>query len=152
MREVDFGSMTHLLIVKVGDMPKTILVQDPDVLIRLDLAQTVMDVWPTANVILCCAAREVISLLSGGQKADVVILRQSLRSLRKTGLAGAIGRPDIRVLLTGADDDEAPMIAAAGWRTLDMPFTAPQVRAALREACTDQGLRAESHCNAIGLG
>lgn len=144
--------MTHLQFVKVGDMPKTILIQDPDVLIRLDLAQTVMEAWPDANVILCHHAREILSLLSDGRMPEMIILRQSLRSARAAGLDGLVRNPRIKVLLTGADDDEALMIAAAGWGALDMPFSATQVRAALREACPEQNLRAESHCIAIGLG
>jgi hypothetical protein len=152
VREVGFGSMTHPYFTKVGAMPRTILIQDPDVLIRLDLAQTVLDAWPDSNVILCYESRQILPLLSDGKLPDMIILRQSLRSARAAGLDGLVRNPRIKVLLTDADDDEALMIAAAGWRALDMPFSATQVRAVLRDACPEQDFRAKSHCNAIGLG
>ncbi|MFN4130590.1 MAG: hypothetical protein ACK4GC_12380 [Paracoccaceae bacterium] len=133
-------------------MSKTILIQDPDALIRLDLAQTVLESWPDAHVILCHNAFQILTLLADGQDPDMVIVRQSLRSARAAGLADLVQNPRVKVLLTGADDDEALMIAAAGWRALDMPFSATQVRAALRDACPEPDLRAQSHCNAIGLG
>ncbi|MFN4156435.1 MAG: hypothetical protein ACK4HF_17455 [Paracoccaceae bacterium] len=133
-------------------MPKTILIQDPDALISLDLAQTVLEAWPGASVILCREAGQVLALLSGGQVPDIVILRQSMRSARAAGLAGPVENTHVKVLLTGADDDEALMIAAVGWRALDMPFTAMQVRAVLQDACPEPDIRAESHCNAFGLG
>lgn len=133
-------------------MPKTILIQDPDVLISLDLAQTVMEAWPDASVILCREPRQILPLLSDGQEPDMLIMRQSMRGALATGLARLIRNPRINVLLTEADDDEELTIADAGWRTLDMPFSALQVRAALRDACTEPDLRAESHCTSNGLG
>ena len=133
-------------------MAKTILIQDPDVLISLDLAQTVMEAWPDANVILCRAPQQVLALLAGAKTPDIVILRQSMRSARAAGLTDLVHDPHIKVLLTGADDDEALIIAAAGWRALDMPFSASQVRAEISAACPEPDLRLERHCNAIDLG
>lgn len=133
-------------------MPKTILVQDPDVLISLDLAQTVMEAWPDASVILCRDVPQIAAVLTDGQRPDLLILRQSLRSLRGFGLASLAQQRRVRVLLTGADDDDAAEIAELGWQALDMPFSAAQVRNALHDACPDPEIRVETHCNAIGLG
>ena len=133
-------------------MPKTILIQDPDVLISLDLAQTVMEAWPDANVILCREAEQIFGMLPPGQVPDMVILRQSMRSARAAGLADLIAKPHVKVLLTGADDDEALIIAAAGWRALDMPFSAKQVHAALQDDCPERERRLESHCKALFIG
>ena len=133
-------------------MPKTILVQDPDVLISLDLAQTVMDAWPNASVILCRDVPQLSAILSEGQRPDVLILNQSLRSVRAFRLDRLMEQPYVKVLLTGADDDDAAEIAALGWQALDMPFSADQVRDALQVAFPDPEIRVQSHCNKIGLG
>jgi len=133
-------------------MPKTILIQDPDVLISLDLAQTVMEAWPDASVILCREARQILALLSDGQEPDMLIMRQSMRGALAAGLDRLVGNPRINVLLTEADHDEEHSIAEAGWRALDMPFSALQVREALRDVCPEPDPRAESHCTSIGLG
>ncbi|MDR7125654.1 hypothetical protein [Pseudotabrizicola sp. 4114] len=133
-------------------MPKTILIQDPDVLISLDLAQTVMEAWPDASVILCREARQILALLSDGQEPDMLIMRQSMRSALSAGLDRLIGNPRVTVLLTEADNGEEHTIADAGWRALDMPFSALQVRAALGDAWPEPDARAESHCTPIGLG
>ncbi|RGP37028.1 hypothetical protein [Pseudotabrizicola alkalilacus] len=133
-------------------MPKTILIQDPDVLISLDLAQTVMEAWPDASVILCREARHILALLSDGQEPDMLIMRQSMRGALAAGLDRLVGNPRINVLLTEADHDEEHSIAEAGWRALDMPFSALQVREALRDVCPEPDPRAESHCTSIGLG
>ena len=133
-------------------MARTILIQDPDVLISLDLAQTAMEAWPDASVVLCREARQVLAMLSEGQEPDMMILRQSMRSALMAGLDSLVRNPRITVLLTDADDDEAVTIAEAGWHALDMPFSSSQVRNALRDACPEPELRAESHCTPIGLG
>ncbi|MDO9637729.1 MAG: hypothetical protein Q7J44_04240 [Pseudotabrizicola sp.] len=133
-------------------MPKTILVQEPDVLISLDLAQTVMETWPDARVILCRDVPQILAVLTEGQCPDLLIIRQSLRSLRGFGLAGLVQHPQVKVLLTAADEDDAAEVAALGWQSLDMPFFAAQVRDALHGACPEPRLRVETHCNAIGLG
>lgn len=133
-------------------MPKTILIQDPDVLISLDLAQTVMDAWPDASVILCRDVPQIAAVLTEGQRPDLLILNQSLRSVRGYGLVPLVQRPSVKVLLTGADEGDAAEIAGLGWQALDMPFSAAQVRNALHDAYPDPKIRGESHCNAIGLG
>lgn len=132
-------------------MPKTILVQDPDVLISLDLAQTVMEAWPDASIILCRDVPQVAAQLMDGQTPDLLIMNQSLRSLRGFGLADLLNRPHVKVLLTGADKGDASEIADLGWQALDMPFSAAQARHALHHAFADPGLRVESRCIAIGL-
>ncbi|TGD66140.1 hypothetical protein EYC08_04415 [Tabrizicola sp. WMC-M-20] len=132
-------------------MPKTILVQDPDVLISLDLAQTVMEAWPDASVILCRDVPQILAVLTNGQRPDLLILNQSLRSVRGYGLTSLLRHSRVKMLLTGADDDDAAEIAALGWHALDMPFSAAQVRHALHDACPDPEVRRENRCNAIGF-
>ncbi|WP_146036471.1 hypothetical protein [Pseudotabrizicola formosa] len=132
-------------------MPKTILVQDPDVLISLDLAQTVMEAWPDASVILCRDVPQVVETLTNGQRPNLLILNQSLRSVRGFGLTRLVQHPQTKLLLTGADDGDAAEIAALGWHALDMPFSAAQVRETLHDVCPDMDRRVQSHCNAIGI-
>ncbi|MFN3722167.1 MAG: hypothetical protein ACK4VZ_03910 [Paracoccaceae bacterium] len=133
-------------------MPKTILVQDPDVLISLDLAQTVMEAWPDASVILCRDVMQVLAILSEDKRPNLLILRQSLRSVRGFGLVGLLSDPQMQVILTEADDDEGGAITDLGWRALDMPFFAAQVRSALHDACPERVSGVERHCNQIGFG
>lgn len=132
-------------------MPKTILVQDHDVLISLDLAQTVIEAWPDANVILCRDLPQVSAVLTDGQRPDLLILNQSLRNVREFGLDHLLQPLNVKVLLTGADNDDAAEIAELGWQAVDMPFSAAQVCDAMHDACPEPGFRVESHCNGIGL-
>lgn len=115
-------------------MPKTILIQDPDVLISLDLAQTVLESWPDTNVILCRTPPQVSAILSDGQRPEALILRQSLQGTRREGIFDIAFTSKLCVILTDIDEDEAKDVAAAGWLALDMPFSAAQVRAALQAA------------------
>lgn len=132
-------------------MPKTILIQDPDVLISLDLAQTVMEAWPDASVILCRDVPQSVAVLSDGQGPDLAVMRQSIRSLNGYGLLDLLRRSAAQVLLTGADPEDAAAIRAAGWRALDMPFRATQVRGALLDAFPGTSPAAESHCNVVSV-
>ncbi|MDO8884418.1 MAG: hypothetical protein U0934_03380 [Pseudotabrizicola sp.] len=133
-------------------MPKTILVQDPDGLISLDLAQTVMEAWPDASVILCRDVMQAVATLSDGQRPELLVLRQSLRKMQAFALVDLICDLEIKVLLTAADDDEGPDIAELGWHALDMPFSAAQVREALHDACPETQPCMDSYCKEILLG
>lgn len=133
-------------------MSKTILVQDPDVLISLDLAQTVMEAWPDASVILCRDVMQVLGILSEGKRPNLLILRQSLRSIRGFGLVSLLHDPQMQVILTQADDNEGQAITDLGWRTLDMPFFAAQVRDTLHDAFPQREPGMERHCNQSGFG
>lgn len=132
-------------------MANTVLIQEPDELISLDLAQTVIQAWPDATLILCRDPVQALERLGGEHAPNVVILRQSMRAALASGLAVPAMRLGARVLLTAADDDESSQIAAVGWRAIDMPFTTEQVQDALRDltASNDEGDR---HCKAVALG
>ncbi|MCU0898976.1 MAG: hypothetical protein MUC82_00615 [Cypionkella sp.] len=119
-------------------MQHTVLIQDPDALIRIDLAQTVLDLWPDASVILCKDAQQIAQTVAGGVRPGVLILRQSLRGLRGANLADWAAASGARVILTGVDDGEAPSIASLGWSTLDMPFSAAHLRRVLQPGCNDR--------------
>lgn len=132
-------------------MPKTVLIQDPDELISLDLAQTVKQAWPDATLILCRDPVQALARLGEDRGPTVIILRQSWRAAQDSGLAAPAMRLGTRVLLTAADADEAAQIAAVGWRAIEMPFTTEQVQDALHDltASNDKGDR---HCKAVAFG
>lgn len=132
-------------------MPNTVLIQEPDELISLDLAQTIKDAWPDATLILCRDPDQALARLSADRVPTVVILRQSLRAAHASGLAAPAMRLGARVLLTAADEDETAQIEAAGWRAIEMPFTTEQVQQALRDltASNDGG---DNLCKAVAIG
>lgn len=136
--------MTPACFVKVGKMPKTILIQDPDVVISLDLAQTVMETWPDARVILCRDVPQILAVLTEGQHLALIIMRQSWRSAERFGLTSLLAQSSTKVVLTGADEEDKTDVAAVGWHALEMPFLAPQIRTALHSAWSEVAQRAET--------
>ncbi|MFN3846027.1 MAG: hypothetical protein ACK4RZ_09425 [Paracoccaceae bacterium] len=113
-------------------MPKLVLIQDPDAVISVDLAQTVMEAWPDATVVICRGIEDVLACLRSGKKISMMVLRQSMRSLLSKDLVPLARDAASHVLLTAADEQESDLIVAEGWSSLDMPFTTEQLLAALR--------------------
>jgi hypothetical protein len=134
-----------------GAMPRTVLIQEPDVLISLDLAQTVIQSWPDATLVLCRDPGQALARLNADRAPNVVILRQSWRAAHASGLAAPAMRLGARVLLTAADADETALIAAVGWRAIDMPFTTEHVQNALHDL-TASNDEVDSRCKAGALG
>lgn len=144
MRDGSFGSIALAFFVKVRVMSKTILIQDPDVVISLDLAQTVMETWPDARVILCRDVPQILAVLTEGQHPDLVIMRQSWRSAESFGLTSLLAQSPTKVVLTGADEDDRADVATLGWHELEMPFLAPQIRTALHSVWSEVAPDVES--------
>ncbi len=113
-------------------MPKLVLIQYPDVVICVDLAQTVLEAWPDATVVMCRGLKDVLASVQGGKVVDMFVLRQSMRGLREINFVQTAHAASANVLLTAADEHEADLIAAAGWRSLDMPFTTEHLLEALK--------------------
>ena len=133
-------------------MPKTIIIQEADTLISLDMAQTIAEAWPDASVVVCRDPAQVHKLLSQGCTPDAIILSQSLRHTRQDGLAQLASKTGAMVLLTQADDDEDVTITAARWHRLDMPFSSAQLRDVLLDGCPSLYAATENNCKALGLG
>lgn len=138
-------------------MSTIVLIQEPDEVISLDLAQTIKDAWPDGTVILCRTTAEAMARLAAARLPHVIILHQSLRAATASGLAELAVQQGVCVLLTAADEDEDDRIAALGWQAIDMPYTPGQIQASLRHLMasrnpTGQGGQTLGHCKAVALG
>ena len=133
MRDLGFGSRTCALNGGC-DVTQTILVQESDVVISMDMSQTVQEAWSDAEVILCNGPDDVLARLHRADHVTLLILHQSAKSLCQSGIGKLARAKGARVLLTAADEDEAELMATSGWLAVEMPFTARDLLAALCEA------------------
>jgi hypothetical protein len=136
-------------------MANTVLIQEPDAVITLDLAQSVMDIWPDADIILCRKIGQALSRLADGLTPDVLILHISQG--RAVDLAlGRLVNPDAKVVLTSSDLGAARVsgssLPSTNWHALEMPFSEAQLKAVLAGPRVMLANCRKSDCNTLVLG
>ncbi|MGO4853253.1 hypothetical protein [Phaeovulum sp. W22_SRMD_FR3] len=117
-----------------GDHRPDVLVVEANMIVAVDIAETVALHLPQARVTRVSSPEAAVSRLTlADMPPDLVLVGFSSERLRQSGLSDVLRARATRVVLIGDQDlqrDPAP----EGWLTLEKPFTTDMLEAALRRA------------------
>lgn len=103
-----------------------------DVIVGQDLAQTISDEHPDAEIIVVTTLDAAVTALAAVPFVGVAFIAADPERLARSQLNRILAGQGAQVVLMGLWTDQAPKVA--GWKLLPFPFTTETVRGLLSNA------------------